>query len=139
MGPGEQRLRPTSRNIMRPRLLVSAALAALVVAAPTGEPTARLAMNLGSGFATSRFKEPVHLNNVPREPTGRLGNTKIGNGHVIGVLGRGDSGNGSGNPCKLTRNRSERCVGNNGGDHPGSDPPGGGRRPAWRAGSAPPQ
>jgi subtilisin family serine protease len=119
MGCGEERARTTSNKILRPKLLLlSAALAALIVAAPTGDRTSALAMNLGSNFGASRFSGPVHLNSGPHVTTGNFGGTVIGNGRAIGVVGRGDTGKGSSYPCKPGRTNSGRCV-VTGGDHPG--------------------
>jgi hypothetical protein len=115
MGSGGERARAASVRILRPKLLLSAALAALIVAAPTGSA---LAMNLGSNFGVSRF------NSGPQTfvPRGNLGGTVIGNGRPVNVIGHGDLGNGSGNPCKLGRNNLGRCVINNGGPGGGGDP-----------------
>ena len=76
MGSGEERARTAlkSNKILRPKLLLSAALAALIVAAPTGDRTSALAMNLGSNFGAGRFSETTHVNNGPRLPTGNTGN-----------------------------------------------------------------
>jgi hypothetical protein len=135
MGSGGERARAASNNILRPKLLLSAALAALIVAAPAGEQTSALAMNLGSSFGAVRF------NSGPQTfvPRGNLGGTVIGNGRAIGIVGRGDLGNGlsSVNPCGPSRINSGRCgpgkVVTGGGDRPGGGegnprPP---RRPIW--------
>jgi subtilase family protein len=129
MGSGRERARTSSGRILRPGLLLSAALAALMVAVPTGGRTSALAMNLGSGFAVSRFNNVPHTF-VPSGPAGGarigrgpVGATTIGNGRVVGVVGRGDPGKGlPSNPC-ISGRYSQRCgpgkIANNGGDHPG--------------------
>jgi Subtilase family len=141
MGSGEERARTAlkSNKILRPKLLLlSAALAALIVTAPAGDRTSALAMNLGSDFGASRYSGAAsfnsgaagRLNRGPRVSTGNFGSTGIGNGRAIGIVGRGDPGKGSGlgsgdpgkgsgNPCKPGRDYSARCVVNNGGDRPG--------------------
>src|SRR5216684_2667964 len=130
MGSGGERARAESDRILRPKLLLSAALAALIIAAPTGERTSALAMNLGSNFGAARVSSGPH-SFVPR---GNFGGSLIGNGREPGVVGRGDPGKGlSGNPCKPGRGSLGRCVVNTGGDHPGG---GDGnrrspRRPIW--------
>jgi hypothetical protein len=130
MGSDEERTRTTvPGRAMRPKLLLSAALAALIVAAPTGDRTSALAMNLSSSLGSSRFTGPVRLNSGSHVSTGNVSSTVIGNGRAVGVVGRGDSGRGSGNPCKPSRNTSARCVVNGGGDHPGGD--GNPRYPRW--------
>jgi subtilisin family serine protease len=117
MGSGEERPRTASDKILRPQLLLSAALAALIVAAPAGDRTSARAMSLGSSFGAVRLNSGPH-NFAPR---GGFGRTAIGNGREIGVVGHVDPGKGSsGNPCKPGRNSLGRCVVNNGGDHPGS-------------------
>jgi subtilisin family serine protease len=116
MGSGEERTRTASGRILPPKLLLSAALAALIVAAPTGDRTAALAMNLGSSFGAARLggAASVHLNNAPRI---------IPRGPVGGIVGRGEHGRDlPGDPCKPGRTRLERCVVNTG--HPGGDHPG---------------
>ncbi|HWF96221.1 MAG TPA: S8 family serine peptidase [Xanthobacteraceae bacterium] len=123
MGSGEERTRTASGRILPPKLLLSAALAALIVAAPTGDRPSALAMNLGSGFGAGRLGAAgtVHLSNVPRGP---VGGTAIGNGREVGIVGRGEHGRDlPGNPCKPGRTRLERCVVNTG--HPGGEHPGG--------------
>jgi hypothetical protein len=124
-------------------LLASAALAALIVAAPAG------AMDLGgSGFSVGRLGGPLRpssgtLSIVPHGtlPRGEgphisTGNSNVlGSSHDVGVIGRGGKGP-SDNPCAYRRTTSTvgRCgpgpVVNNGGDHPGD---GDGRhpRPIW--------
>ena len=163
MGSDEQHARATQNKILRPKLLlVSAALVALIVAAPAADPTSALAMDLGSsGFG--RISGPTHissgtfnggsLNNGVHVSTGgmhvvpgNVGGATVGNGHEIGVIGRVGQGS-SGNPCNPGRVSSVnqlnrlRCgpgtvVVNNGGDHPDN---GGGtpRHPEWR--SVPPR
>src|ERR1700692_2199639 len=104
LGSGEEPTRTTAPDrTMRPKLLLSAALAALIVAAPTGDRISALAMNLGSSSGSSRFTGPVRLNNGPRVSTGNVSSTVIGNGRAVGVVGRGDTGQGPGNPCKPSR------------------------------------
>jgi subtilisin family serine protease len=125
MGSG---LKAPSNKIRRPKLLLSAALAALIVAAPTGDPTPASAMNLGSGFG-ARFGGPVRLTNTNRPrfvphivPHGNPGLTSVKVGHDVGVVGHANDV--PSNPCKLGRNRSERCVIGHavpGGDHPSVD------------------
>src|SRR5258707_15349156 len=117
MGTGGERTRAASSNILRPKLLLSAALAALIVAAPTGERTSALAMNLGSSFGAAR------INSGPQTfvPKGNVGSTAIGKSNATGVVGRVNSGDGlSVNPCKPSRVNLGRCgpgkVVNGGGD-----------------------
>jgi subtilisin family serine protease len=104
-------------------MLLSAALAALIVAAPTGGPTSAFAMNLGSGLGAARFggAGAVRLNNGPRfVPRGNPGSTSISGLHDVGIAGRGEHGRDlPSNPCKLPRTHSERCVVNTGHDRPG--------------------
>jgi subtilisin family serine protease len=117
MGSGAERPRTASDNILRPKLLLSAALAALMVAAPAGDRTSARAMSFGSGLAAARLNSGPH-NFAPR---GSLGRTAIGNGRETGVVGHVDPGKGSsGNLCKPGRSSLGRCVVNSGGDHPGS-------------------
>ncbi len=120
MGSGAERLKASANSIPRPKLLLSAALAALIVAAPAGDPTPASAMNLGSGFG-GRFGGPVRLNNGPRiVPHGNPVGTPIRVGHEAGIVGHVEHGHDlPSNPCKLGRNRSERCVVNTGHDRPG--------------------
>src|SRR5260370_35947543 len=102
MSTGGERARAASNSILRPKLLLSAALAALIIAAPTGEQTSALAMNLGSSFGAARFNSGpqtvVPGGNVGGSVGGNLGGTVIGNGRAIGIVGRGDLGNVSVNP-----------------------------------------
>jgi Subtilase family len=122
MGSGGEHPRTASDTILRPKLLLSAALAALIVAVPAADGTSALAMN----FAAARFNSGPHS----FAPRGNIGGTAIGNGRV-GVVGHGDPGKGSlGNLCKLGRNSLGRCVVNSGGDHPGS-----GGNPRWPHGT----
>jgi len=127
MGSGEERTRTASGRILPPKLLLSAALAALIVAAPNGDRTAALAMNLDSSFGAARLggAATVHLNNAPRIiPRGPVGGASIGNGREVGIVGRGAHGPDlPGDPCKPSRTRLVRCVVNPG--HPGGDHPGG--------------
>jgi hypothetical protein len=130
MGSGAGRFKASTNNFRRPKLLLSAALAALIVAAPAGDPTPASAMNLGSGFG-GRFGGPVRLSNTntngPRfvphiVPHGNPGLTSIKVGHDVGIVGHANDA--PSNPCKLGRNRSERCVTGHvvpGGDHPSVD------------------
>jgi hypothetical protein len=124
MGSGAERLQASANSIRRPKLLLSAALAALIIAAPAGDPTPASAMNFGSGFG-ARFGGPVRLNNGPRiVPHGSPGGTSIKLGHQAGIVGQVEHGHDlPSNPCKLGRNRSERCVVNTGHDRPGGDHP----------------
>jgi hypothetical protein len=62
LGSDGERARPAPAQIQRPQLLLSVALAALILAAPTGEQAPAQAMNLGS-FAPGRFSGPTQLNN----------------------------------------------------------------------------
>jgi hypothetical protein len=62
MGSDADRARSAPAQALRPQLLVSVALAALILAAPAGEQTPAQAMNLGS-FAPRGFSAPIHLNN----------------------------------------------------------------------------
>jgi subtilisin family serine protease len=123
MGPGGERTRTASERILPPKLLLSAALAALIIAAPAGDRTSALAMHLGSGFGAARLggAGTVHLNSGPRvAPRGTLGAVSVGGGREVGLVGRGEHGRDQpGNPCKPGRSRSERCVVNTGHDHPG--------------------
>jgi subtilisin family serine protease len=111
MGSGGDRTRTASGRILRPRLLVTAALAALIVAATTGGQTPARAMS----FTAARFNSGPHTS-VSRGSV---------SGHEGGIVGRGDSGKAvSTNPCKSGRLSAERCgsskvVVNNGGDRPG--------------------
>jgi len=61
MGSEGERARSAPAQTLRPQLLLSVALAALILAAPAGEHTAAQAMNLGS-FAPGRFSGPIRLN-----------------------------------------------------------------------------
>jgi hypothetical protein len=125
MGSGADRLKIPSNRFRRPKLLLlSAALAALIVAAPAGDPTPASAMNLGSGFG-GRFGGPVRLNNAPRiVPHANPVGTSIKLGHDVGIVGHVEHGHDvPSNPCKLSRNRSERCVVNTGHAVPGGDHP----------------
>ena len=126
MGSGGERTRTSSHGILPPRLVLSAALAALIVAAPAGDRTSALAMNL-RGFGAARFGGPVHFNNGPRVvPRSAVGGTSAGGGREAGIVGRGEHGRDlPGNSCKPNRSRLERCVVNTGHDHPGGDYPGG--------------
>src|SRR5580704_12156658 len=124
MGSGEERTRTASVRILPPKLLLSAALAALIAAAPTGDRTAALAMNLGSSFGAARLggAATVHLNNGPRiVPRGPVGGAWVGNGREVGIVGQ-HGRDLPGDPCKPGRTRLERCVVNTG--HPGGDHPG---------------
>jgi hypothetical protein len=67
--------------------LVSAALAALIVAAPLANRSSAWAMSLG-GFGAGRFNAGPHVF-VPR---GNLGGSPVGTGRAIGVVGHVDSG-----------------------------------------------
>jgi hypothetical protein len=127
MGSGEERARTASDKILRPKLLLSAALAALIVAAAAGDRASAMAISRGSHFGAVRLNTAQH-SVVPR---GNVGGREAGYGRVAGVTGRGDGyGNGrggpgkgqSGNPCKP----GTHCIVNNGGDHPGGNHPGGG-------------
>jgi len=141
MRSGQELARTTHSNaISRPRLLLSAALAALLVAAATGNSASAQMQMMGlrpglggggavtgvGGFGGGRF-------NSGRQsfvPTGHVGHIAIGEGRNIGVVGRGDPGRGpSGNPCKP--GRGTRCVVNTGGDHPGGNHPGGDGNPRF--------
>jgi Subtilase family len=139
-----ERARTASQNLLRPQLLLaSAALAALVIAAPAG------AMDLGgsgsgrpggslrpsSGALSTVPHATLPRGNGPHIFTGNSntlgsGNT-LGNSHDVGVIGRGGKGT-SDNPCAFRRTTGTvgRCgpgpVVNNGGDHPGD---GDGRHP----------
>ena len=125
----QERARTTHSNaIPRPRLLLSAALAALLVAAPAGhQASAQMQMmglrpSLGGGGAVTGVGGlgGGGFNSGRRSfvPTGHVGHIAIGEGPNMGVVGRGDPRRGpSGNPCKP--GRGTRCVVNNGGDHPG--------------------
>jgi subtilisin family serine protease len=120
MGSGGDRAHTASNSIPRSRLLLSAALAALVLAAPAGDPTSAQAMGLGSGFGAVRFNSGPRTYVGPSGNLGRstIGHTAVGNGRDTGVVGHMDPAKvSSGNPCKLDR---RRCVLNNGGDHPGT-------------------
>jgi subtilisin family serine protease len=123
MGSGGERTRTASDRILPPKLLLSAALAALIIAAPAGDRTSALAMHLGSGFGAARLggAGAVHLNSGPRVvPRGTVGGTSVGGGREVGIVGRGEHGRDQpGNPCKPGRSRLERCVVNTGHDHPG--------------------
>src|SRR5437660_580104 len=125
MGSGIERAQASSHSFLRPRLAISAALAVLIVAAPSGDRTSALAMNLGSGFGGARFGAAgaMHLNHVPLNngprvaPRGNLGGTTIVGSHNIGIVGHGEHGHDvPSDPCKLGRTRSERCVVNTGHD-----------------------
>jgi subtilisin family serine protease len=131
MGSGAERTRTASHGILRPRLLVSAALAAIILASPAGDRTSS-AMVFGNFAAARSNGGPRSF--VPRENFGRtpIGHTAIGNGRDVGTVGRGDTGKGSStNPCQPGRAFSRRCgpgkgggvVVNNGGDHPGDGNP----------------
>jgi subtilisin family serine protease len=151
MRSGQDLARTTHSNaISPPRLLLSAALAALLVAAPTGhQASAQMQMmglrpSLGGGGAVTGVGGlgGGRFNSGRRSfvPTAHVGHIAIGEGPNIGVVGRGDPGRGpSGNPCKP--GRGTRCVVNTGGDHPGGNHPGGGdgnpRFPHWPIGSHP--
>jgi hypothetical protein len=123
MGSGGDRAHTTSNGLPRSRLLLSAALAALVLAAPAGDPTSAQAMNLGSGFGAVRFNSGPRTSIGPSGNLGHtaIGHTAVGNGREIGVISHIDPGKvSSDNPCKPYR---RRCVLNSGGDHPtGGDP-----------------
>src|SRR5579863_9740842 len=114
MGSGGERTRTASDRILPPKLLLSAALAALIIAAPAGDRTSALAMNLRSGFGAARLggAGAVHLNSGPRVLPGRtVGATSVGGGREVRIVGRGEHGRDQpGNPCKPDRSRLERCV-----------------------------
>jgi subtilisin family serine protease len=127
MGSGGARAHTASDRILRPTLLLSVALAALVVAAPAGNQTSAWAMQLG-GSGAARFNAGSHV----FAPVGHIGGPVIGTGHAIGVVGHVepgpavgngrpigvvghvDPGNGStGNVCNPDRGSRRRCVVNN--------------------------
>ena len=86
MGSGEERTRTASDTILPPKLLLSAALAALIIAAPAGDRTSALAMNLRSGFGAARLggAGAVHLNSGPRVAAkGTVGGTSVGGGREV--------------------------------------------------------
>jgi hypothetical protein len=155
MGSDAERARSAPAQIPRPQLLLSVALAALILAAPAGEQTPAQAMNLGS-FAPGRLG-PTRLNSgafsssvnhgvisggvhVPAgntggpAPKGNKGNgsgTAIGNGHDTGVIGRVGQGS-SDNPCnstRLARFSQARCGPGKVVVNNGGDHPGDGDRP----------
>jgi len=138
MGNGEERTRAASNRVLRPKLLVSAALAALILTAPAGDRTSAATV-LGTNFAALRLNSGP---NGPRSfvPRGKFTGGAIGNGRELSVVGRGDGpGKGSGNPCKPGRGSFARCPGKGGvvvgtgGDHPGGGDgnPGYPPRPIW--------
>ncbi|HEY6259692.1 MAG TPA: S8 family serine peptidase [Xanthobacteraceae bacterium] len=146
----------SDRELAQRKLLLSAAVVALIVAAPAG--TSALAMNLGSGIAGVHAIGPVSTGvYIPR---GNPGGGTVGVGGVSGgaVSGGAISGGafnngaigaarGIGNirgvvvnPCLRSRrnNNPDRCgkvVVNNGGDGPGNGngdgEPHGPRHPIW--------
>src|SRR5476651_1220227 len=87
MGSGGDRAQTASNRIPRSRLLLSAALAALALAAPAGDPTSAQAMSLGSGFGAVRFNSGPRTSVGPSGNLGHsaIGHTTMGNGRVIGV------------------------------------------------------
>jgi subtilisin family serine protease len=132
-----ERTRAALEKMLRPKLLLaSAALAALIIAAPAG------AMNLsGSGFSIGRLGGPPRPNggalstvphgtlprsNGPNISTGNISSNVSGAGHDVGVVGRGGNSP-SANPCgRLSRVDARRCGPGpvvNGGDYPGDGPP----------------
>jgi len=110
--------RISSFRILRPKLLASAALAAVIVSLPAIDqasaqfPGTGLHQRLGAAGPGSA------LQSVSR--TSVVGHSIIGNGHDLGKVGRGDPGKG-------------RVVVNTGGDHPsgGGDNPRPPHRPIW--------
>jgi hypothetical protein len=132
MGSGGERARTASDRILRPQLLLSVALAAIVIAAPAGEQTSAWAMNLG-GFGAARFNSgSLNSGSHVFVPRGNVGGPVTGTGHAIGVVGHVDPGpaigNGrpigvvghvdpgkvsTGNLCKPDRGSRRRCVVNN--------------------------
>src|ERR1700722_2303411 len=126
MGSGGERTHTASDGILSPKLLLSAALAAVLIVAPAGDRTSALAMRLGAGFGAGRLggAGTVLLNNgpgvVPRSTVG-----SVGGGREVGIVGREHGRDEPGNPCKPGRSRLERCVVNTGHDHPGGNYPGG--------------
>src|ERR1700681_2865280 len=105
MSLGGERARTASNSILRPNLLLSAALAALIVAAPAGDRTSALAMELGSSLGAARFNSGPQINSGPQVfvPRGSFGRPSIGNGREIGVLGHVDPGGLPGGLCKQGR------------------------------------
>ena len=161
MGSGGERTPAASKPLpspklrLQPKLLLSAALAALILAAPAGDRTSA-AMELG-GFAGARFNGgpsvmgPAVTGMHSVVPGGNLGGTAIGVGRQPGLIGRGNVGvvsRGDGvivrgdpgkgpNPCRPDRVYSRRCVPGKGGvvvnrgDHPGGNDNPGPHRPIW--------
>jgi subtilase family protein/fervidolysin-like protein len=161
MGSGEDRARTASKSskvvssnkVSRPKLLLSAALAALIVAAPASDQASAQMMSLGPNFGGGRAITGggpvtgggnlggVRVNGGPQSfvPLGPVGHTAIG---AVGIVGRGDPGRGiSGDPCDLRRGKSSRCgtgkgnvvVITGGGDRPGGgdDNPRHPHEPIW--------
>jgi subtilisin family serine protease len=99
---------------LRPRLLVSAGLAALILAAPVaGQGAAAASLtNFGGSPLTHLSPSSTHI----AVPVGNPGVTAVGINHIVG---RGTTNPGNGDPCR--RERDRRCVVNNPpGDHPGN-------------------
>jgi subtilisin family serine protease len=145
MGNGEERTRAVLNRVLRPKLLVSGALAALILAAPTGDRTSA-AMVLGTNFAALRLNSDARFNSERPSglrsfvPRGKFTGGATGNGRELSVVGRGDGPRrGSENPCKQGRGSFARCPGKGGvvvgtgGDHPGGGDgnPGYPPRPIW--------
>ncbi len=114
MRSGKRFARAHANAVARSKLLLSAALAALIVAASIGDEASAQMRMMGArpGFGAVRF------NAAPRSfaPRGNLG-AVTGNGRTLGVVGRSDPAGSSGNSCKGGRRTS--CVVNNGSDRPG--------------------
>ena len=100
MGCGEEGARTKSDKILRPKLLLSAALVALIVAAPTGDQASAQMqmMNVRPGFGGGG---PVtgmgglgggRFNSGSQSfvPMAHVGPLAIGDGRNIGIIGRGD-------------------------------------------------
>ena len=162
MGPGKERARTASKSnkvfssnkVTRPKLLLSAALAALIVAAPASDQASAqmgqmqmmsVRPNFGGAGAVNGGGPitgggavmgggnlgGVHLNGGSQSyiPSGHVGHIPLGD---VGVVGRGDPGRGiSGDPCELGRGKLRRCGTGKGNGNVvvitgGGDRPGGG-------------
>jgi hypothetical protein len=127
MGFGGKSTRTASDAILPPKLLLSAALAALIIAAPAGDRASALAMRSGFGAARLGSAGTVHPNSSLRvAPRGPVGGTSVDGGREARIVARGEHGRDQpDNPCRPSRSRLERCVVNTGHDHPGGNYPGG--------------
>jgi hypothetical protein len=129
MSPGEERVRTVSKpskvfspvKTWRPKLLLSAALAALIIAAPASDQASAQMMGLrpnfgGGGAVTGGGPVTgggnlggVRFNGGSFVPLGP-GHIAIGNIGNIGMVGRGDPGRGiASDPCDLGRSKLRRC------------------------------